>query len=385
MGANRAPMAKKKRGGQKKPAATKKPTAAKTATKAAKDAEAARQGRVDQMAPAGSSAPAPAPEPAPAPDRLEIRAAKLDGMQARAETKAAERAAQVAGGTVQEQPPQAVIGGDPEFEERDDIREASEGTAPAAVSGGGEKPKLFYWGLKARGQLPIWILEAGGVEYEWEKDPGDFKTYATFGQLPFLTHGETNVAQSMAITRYCSKLAGLEGTDKDWTTSEIMLEEQNDLFDLFVAAKYRHAEPDSIAAWVECMEVKLPAQFATLEGLVSESGFFGSKMCAGDIGIASMMNFALDHAFDFSPYPKLSALHGAVCALPGIAKHLKTDAPSVYFTPPPAAQLGGSEPNSGLELVIEEPVAPTNKSSRVPVPPASPAPVAVSPVVLWAH
>lgn len=64
------------------------------------------------------------PEPeSQAPNRLEIRAAKMEGMQARADARAAERAA--GGGAVQEQgAPQVFIGGSPNFEMRDDLREA---------------------------------------------------------------------------------------------------------------------------------------------------------------------------------------------------------------------------------------------------------------------
>ena len=57
-----------------------------------------------------------------AANRLEIRAAKMEGMQARADAKAAERAA--GGGAAQGQPDHAAIGGTPGFEERDDLRES---------------------------------------------------------------------------------------------------------------------------------------------------------------------------------------------------------------------------------------------------------------------
>ena len=48
------------------------------------------------------------------------------------------------------------------------------------------KPTIFYWGIKARAQLPIMILTAGDVDFDWQQDPGDYKSFAPFGQLPVL-------------------------------------------------------------------------------------------------------------------------------------------------------------------------------------------------------
>ena len=63
--------------------------------------------------------------------------------------------------------------------------------SPPVLAGGGAKTKknkltLFYWNLKARAQLPVMILKAGKVDFEWEQDPGDYKSFAPFGQLPVL-------------------------------------------------------------------------------------------------------------------------------------------------------------------------------------------------------
>jgi hypothetical protein len=48
------------------------------------------------------------------------------------------------------------------------------------------EPTLYYWSLKARGQLPVMILTAGKIPFKWEKEPGDYKSFAPFGQLPVL-------------------------------------------------------------------------------------------------------------------------------------------------------------------------------------------------------
>ena len=66
--------------------------------------------------------------------------------------------------------------------------------AEATLSAAPSKPKIFYWNVKARGQLPMMILSAGHVDYEWDKSPGDYKAFAPFGQLPVLKVGPTGLA-----------------------------------------------------------------------------------------------------------------------------------------------------------------------------------------------
>ena len=144
------------------------------------------------------------------------------------------------------------------------------------------------------------------------------------------------VAQSMAVTRYAAKLAKLEGEDADWNASEMMLEEHNDIFEQFVAAKYRHAKPDSHEAWDKCVKEDVPKHLAMLEGKVTASGFFGSKMCAGDIAICSMINFGLDNGLDMGSFPKLQAMYDAVCKGEGPCAAYIAKAPPPHFKRPEA-------------------------------------------------
>jgi hypothetical protein len=143
----------------------------------------------------------------------------------------------------------------------------------------------------------------------------------------------------MAVTRYAAKLAKLEGEGADWATSEMMLEEQNDIWDQFAAAKHRHASPDSQEAWDKCVKEDLPKHFAMLEGKVTASGFFGSKMCAGDIAICSMINFGLDNGLDLGPFPKLQGMYDALCKGQGPCAAYIAAAPPPYFKRPEVAPL----------------------------------------------
>jgi len=178
------------------------------------------------------------------------------------------------------------------------------------------------------------LLTAGKVEFKWEQEPGDYKAFAPFGQLPVLKHGDATLGQSMAITRYCARLAGLEGEGSDRAISEMMLEEHNDIFNCLISAKYKHAAPDSQEAWDKCVKEDMPKHLTMLEGKVTESGFFGSKMCAGDVAICSAINCGLDNGLDLAAFPKLSALYASVCAGEGPCAAYIATAPAPYFKRP---------------------------------------------------
>ena len=115
-----------------------------------------------------------------------------------------------------------------------------------------------------------------------------------------------------------------------------MLEEHNDIFDAFIAAKYRHANPDSDEAWNKCIQEDLPKHLAVLEGKITSSGFFGSKLCAGDIAICSNINFGLDNGLDMKPFPKLAGLYKAVCGPQGACDGYMKTPPLPHFKRPSA-------------------------------------------------
>ena len=71
-----------------------------------------------------------------------------------------------------------------------------------------------------------------------------------------------------------------------------------------------------------------------LEGKITESGFFGSKMCAGDVAITSVINFGLDNDLDLAPFPKLQAMYAAICLGEGPCAAYIASAPGPYFKRP---------------------------------------------------
>ncbi len=131
--------------------------------------------------------------------------------------------------------------------------------------------------------LPVLICEAGGLDYEWERNPQwpALKPATPFGQLPFLEHGHIKLGQSMAIARYTcvllksepdsllltagvfipirylGRLAGLQGdTNEDFAMSEQLIEEQNDIYN--VLAKANYSPGDKTEAWNTAFNVWVP-------------------------------------------------------------------------------------------------------------------------------
>jgi len=190
--------------------------------------------------------------------------------------------------------------------------------------------KLYYWNVKARGQLPALLLSIGNLDHEWVRNPDwpAMKDQTPFGQLPVLKDGDLTIGQSMAIARYIAHKGGLQGEGKDFAVSEMMIEEQNDLYNALAKAMY--APSDKPAAWKNALEVEIPKHFALIEKLL-HGEHFGSKLTAGDVAIWSILNIILDlnaHALD--AFPKLKAFYEKLSHHAGVASYLK-NAPPTYF------------------------------------------------------
>jgi len=193
--------------------------------------------------------------------------------------------------------------------------------------------KLYYWNIKARGQVPALLLNVAGIKHELVKDfewPGSLKEKTPFGQVPFLEDGDIKVAQSMAIARYIARKGNLLGdNDHDFSISEQLIEEQNDIYNALAKAQYAPDEKKS-DEWKNSLEKTIPAHLANLEKLI-KGDYFASKLTAGDIAIWSIFNIVLDvdpHALD--KFPKLHAFYEKVKAHPGVAAYINSGV-AVYF------------------------------------------------------
>merc|ERR1712137_788686 len=75
-------------------------------------------------------------------------------------------------------------------------------------------PTIYYWGIRARAQLPILVARFSQTPLEWNRSPEwpGLKSQTAFGQLPFLVDGDVKVSQSGAIARYLARKANLSGS-----------------------------------------------------------------------------------------------------------------------------------------------------------------------------
>jgi len=154
------------------------------------------------------------------------------------------------------------------------------------------------------------------------------KDETPFGQLPYLVDDGLKIGQSMAIARYVGQKAGLQGEGKDFAISEMLIEEQNDLYNILAKAMYHPV--DKTAAWKTALEVEIPKQFGLVENLL-HGDYFGSKLTTGDVAIWSIVNIILDvDAKAVDAYPKLKAHYARLSSHPGVQAYLK-HAPSAYF------------------------------------------------------
>merc|ERR1711963_1350887 len=75
-------------------------------------------------------------------------------------------------------------------------------------------PTLYYWGIRARGQVSVLVARYSEIPFEWNRSPDwpAMKDQTIFGQLPFLVDGDVKVSQSGAISRYLARKANLLGS-----------------------------------------------------------------------------------------------------------------------------------------------------------------------------
>ena len=185
-------------------------------------------------------------------------------------------------------------------------------------------PTLYYWGIKARGQLSAIVGQFGeGFEYQQEPDWPGMKGDTLFGQLPHLVDGDIKVSQSDAIARYLGRKNNLQGeTDADFALSEALIEEQDDILDIIAKSHY---SDDREAAFNKAFEESLPKHLENLEALL-QNDLFTSKLTTGSLAIFSILNIALDlEATLLDKTPKLKAFYDRVAAIDQVKKYLALD------------------------------------------------------------
>lgn len=151
-----------------------------------------------------------------------------------------------------------------------------------------ESATVVYWSLNARATAAATVAALGGVNLTWDSDLANTwpapKGQAPFGQLPILKVGDNTFAQSAALVRILAKLGKVQGDDvRSFGISEMITEEAVDIFSGMAKSKYA---ADSAAEYTKYFTEYLPAQYAYLDKLISDDGFFaGAQALQGDAAL----------------------------------------------------------------------------------------------------
>ena len=112
-----------------------------------------------------------------------------------------------------------------------------------------------------------------------------------FGQLPVLFHNNLTIAQSGTIARYCAKLANIWPTNLEHNVmADMLMEQSEDIFNLFGRAKYSGDEDQQRKAWLEVKLTKLPQKLDSLVKLLGDKTIFQVINTAGDVAVFSSLH-----------------------------------------------------------------------------------------------
>ncbi len=144
--------------------------------------------------------------------------------------------------------------------------------------------------------------------------------------------GDLKIGQSLAIVRFLSRKAGLQGkTEADFALSEMLIQEFEDVY--MGLAKSNNSE-DKPAAWTKFRDEALPKHFGNLENLLADGATLFSKdgLNTGDLAAFLEVNFGLDiNADALTGFPKLAAFYEHVKALPAVQAYFAAHSTPIYF------------------------------------------------------
>ncbi|KAG1708327.1 hypothetical protein DVH05_025005 [Phytophthora capsici] len=191
--------------------------------------------------------------------------------------------------------------------------------------------KLTYFGIKGRAELSRLIFNYGGISFTDDRitkpEFAVLKPTLPFGQVPILELDGTVYAQSMAITRYAAKLAGLYPSDAlEALKADVFSCSLNDVEEPFVDFMFKtQDEAEKAQKKKVFIEETVPKFFTTLEKTVAGKFILGEQLSYADVHLLDVVENKVKWVFpDFSMdvFPKLAAVVNNVKAEPKIAAYL---------------------------------------------------------------
>lgn len=129
---------------------------------------------------------------------------------------------------------------------------------------------LCYWAIRARGEIPRYLLRYSGVEWTDDRIPATQEGFARWGaekftsgldlpNLPYVIDGDIKVTQSVAVHRYLGRKFGLVPGDdeKDIVKCDMIEQEAMDLRADFQKLCLDEAFEEKKAAYIEKLDGKL--------------------------------------------------------------------------------------------------------------------------------
>ncbi|OWY98337.1 Glutathione S-transferase [Phytophthora megakarya] len=191
--------------------------------------------------------------------------------------------------------------------------------------------KLTYFDGKGRAELPRLIFNYGGIAFTDDRiahaDFAALKPTLPFGQVPVLEVDGVVYAQSMAISRYAAKLAGLYPSDAvEGLKADMFSCSMGDLEGPFVDFMFKTQDETEKAQKKKVfIEETVPKFFAALEKAVAGKFILGDKISYADLQFFDLAANKLGWAFPdykLDAFPKLAAVVANVKAEPKIAAYL---------------------------------------------------------------
>lgn len=197
--------------------------------------------------------------------------------------------------------------------------------------------KLTYFNIQGVAEVPRLVLKLGNIPFEdirvnreemmALKSEGKLPS----GQLPIMEVDGKHLSQSMAISTYCAKMAGLYPEDP-WEAAKVDAIVQlvvEDVKNRVIYPTFWEKDAEKKAAMrKEAAEKKLPEKFAILESMLSPSGFFvGNSLTIADLNVYVLLNWIGMEVLDGIPkecvlsFPGLTKLCKVINAIPVVSEH----------------------------------------------------------------
>ncbi|OQR83114.1 glutathione S-transferase [Achlya hypogyna] len=192
--------------------------------------------------------------------------------------------------------------------------------------------KITYFDLVGRAELTRLALCVAGIPFEDERLTRDqfaiIKPSLPFKQLPALTVGNEVFAQSLAMSRYAGRLAGLYPADAldAFRVDEILGASDDTLAKL--GPSLREQDTAKRSAMRQELSATLPEHFACIEArLATHKGpyFLGDALTIADLELYASRQMIRSGWLDGIPtgildaYPRWNAIADAVAAHPNVA------------------------------------------------------------------